>query len=541
MFRQGVEFASATGGPWDYTRYLSSFSYSGRILHHEHAPLTADVTLSAGWLAGSSAVIPRTERFYGGSAAAPLIAGDEASPPAQPLIRSFPVNWFAQSGYEGAFGSKEFQSLNLTLTQVWRHYPAVPEDVGSDRELRRNLGLLIGTARNADTLTYLVDDRAFVQLANGIPSLAKAFDDVEAALPPVVSLMQADSSASADLQDTSAQIQTAKLTISNRPYDTGKVRALVLGFGKNPNPTCADPDILAGIADPPRLIDCDFQDFADRLPAGTARTNLETALNALRTTATALRGQYLAVMKLIALSPDDQVAVLKNLADLKAVFQSMMDAATALGQLPEAQDPAASQALAALQVDLQHTVKPIGQTIADPTGSSSILDWLCRGFGDLVPPFGETIAAEAEAVARAFKSPAAQGVAAALVSASQGLKSSLSVSNSLARRIRRSSYERRAIYDTDFTGRVLDSVIRELNIAAVAPLLLFDAARLGPHRGTAGGVRYAAGPGVRLSLANWNVNFGYGFTLDRRRAPDGRNIEPFGAFTVSISVTDLFR
>jgi len=58
---------------------------------------------------------------------------------------------------------------------------------------------------------------------------------------------------------------------------------------------------------------------------------------------------------------------------------------------------------------------------------------------------------------------------------------------------------------------------------------------LGPRRGDFGGVRFGLGPGLRFSLANWNLNLGYSWNLDRRPQ------EKSGAFTVSISVTDLFR
>ena len=97
--------------------------------------------------------------------------------------------------------------------------------------------------------------------------------------------------------------------------------------------------------------------------------------------------------------------------------------------------------------------------------------------------------------------------------------------------IQRSPFEQRAVRDTDFAGRAPDVIIRELNIYAISPMVLFDAARLGPRTT----ISEAFASDFRFSLANWNLSLGYSWNPSRRPHKEA------GAFTVSISVTDPFR
>jgi hypothetical protein len=96
--------------------------------------------------------------------------------------------------------------------------------------------------------------------------------------------------------------------------------------------------------------------------------------------------------------------------------------------------------------------------------------------------------------------------------------------------------ERLANRDIRFTGRVLDVIFRELNMVAVSPVVMFDAARIGPQKLLdSGGVRYGVGTGVRFSLVTLDLTLGYSWNLNRRPG-EGR-----GAFVFSLDVADLFR
>ena len=78
---------------------------------------------------------------------------------------------------------------------------------------------------------------------------------------------------------------------------------------------------------------------------------------------------------------------------------------------------------------------------------------------------------------------------------------------------------------------VLNTVLYQLNVYSVAPVGIFDVARVWPS-GT--GVRYAVGGGVRLSLVNANFTLGYAF--NPQRGPG----EGIGALFVKLDISDIF-
>jgi hypothetical protein len=88
--------------------------------------------------------------------------------------------------------------------------------------------------------------------------------------------------------------------------------------------------------------------------------------------------------------------------------------------------------------------------------------------------------------------------------------------------------------DKDFAPaeKVLRSFLYELNIYSIAPVAILDVARVWP---AAGGIHWALGGGVRLSLVNLNLTVGY--AASPTRAPgEGR-----GAFFIKLDVMDMFR
>jgi hypothetical protein len=79
--------------------------------------------------------------------------------------------------------------------------------------------------------------------------------------------------------------------------------------------------------------------------------------------------------------------------------------------------------------------------------------------------------------------------------------------------------------------RALDVFLHELNIYSVAPVAIFDVARVWPVNE---GVHYGVGPGLRLSLVNVNFTISYGFNLQRASR------ESIGAIFFKLDVTSLF-
>ncbi len=80
--------------------------------------------------------------------------------------------------------------------------------------------------------------------------------------------------------------------------------------------------------------------------------------------------------------------------------------------------------------------------------------------------------------------------------------------------------------------KILGTILYDLDIYSVAPVVIFDVARVWP---SAEGAQAAAGAGLRLSLVN--INFTLGYAVNPRPAPGfGR-----GAFFVQLDAADLFR
>jgi len=71
----------------------------------------------------------------------------------------------------------------------------------------------------------------------------------------------------------------------------------------------------------------------------------------------------------------------------------------------------------------------------------------------------------------------------------------------------------------------------QLNIYSISPVAILDVARVWPVNE---GGRYGVGPGLRLSLVNANLSFGYAFN-PRRGGP-----EKAGAVFFKLDITSLF-
>ena len=90
--------------------------------------------------------------------------------------------------------------------------------------------------------------------------------------------------------------------------------------------------------------------------------------------------------------------------------------------------------------------------------------------------------------------------------------------------------------DMKFTRGVLNTFLYEINLASIAPVVLYDAAWIGPQASGAGnGVRHGVGAGIRFSLASV-ARFTAGYSFN----PNPKVGEKRGAFVLSLDVVDLF-
>jgi hypothetical protein len=91
-------------------------------------------------------------------------------------------------------------------------------------------------------------------------------------------------------------------------------------------------------------------------------------------------------------------------------------------------------------------------------------------------------------------------------------------------------YEERARKTLAPGHRALDVFLHDLNVYSIAPVAIFDVARVWP---VDMGVRYGVGGGLRFSLVNVNFTMAYAVNPSRAK-PEGA-----GAFFFKLDVTDL--
>ena len=96
--------------------------------------------------------------------------------------------------------------------------------------------------------------------------------------------------------------------------------------------------------------------------------------------------------------------------------------------------------------------------------------------------------------------------------------------------------EAKAADDIEYPRNVLDTFFHELNLASIAPVFMFDAARLGSRADqNASGLRFGLDGGIRFSLVSLaHVTVAYVFNTDPMPWEDR------GAFFASLEVSDLF-
>lgn len=94
----------------------------------------------------------------------------------------------------------------------------------------------------------------------------------------------------------------------------------------------------------------------------------------------------------------------------------------------------------------------------------------------------------------------------------------------------------KASSDMSYVRRTLGTILKEMNVASLSPVLAFDVAHLGPAGSAAyEGTRYGVGGGIRFSLVSTAS-----FTIGYSRNPNPRPGEGTGAFFFSFTTRNLF-
>jgi hypothetical protein len=89
--------------------------------------------------------------------------------------------------------------------------------------------------------------------------------------------------------------------------------------------------------------------------------------------------------------------------------------------------------------------------------------------------------------------------------------------------------------DIAFARRTINTLFKDCNIYSIGPLGVFDAASIGPQKGSLGGSRIGPGGGVRVELAS-SATFTLGYAWNVNRQPG----EGDGALFFAIGIRDLF-
>src|SRR5207244_1719708 len=74
----------------------------------------------------------------------------------------------------------------------------------------------------------------------------------------------------------------------------------------------------------------------------------------------------------------------------------------------------------------------------------------------------------------------------------------------------------KAAADTAFVRRTIKTLMTDMNVFSISPVVVLDVARIGPAL-TGMGMRYGPGGGIRLSVASYvNFTLGYAWNVGRR-------------------------
>ena len=566
----GIQFGSGSASPsWDYTKHVTNFSYSSRIIKTEHKPLTLDVQAGAGYIVGNEALIPVAERFFGGNVERNFIEGDSWHLPGNPLVRSFAELEFGRAGTGKGIGGRDFYSFNATVSQTVRGMPAVPTELAKDPSFRRKLGGQVMNARNTDKLTYLAESPDFgkivSQLGTATPLLTHAMQrsaEIRAAMPGLPSSAAVASNLK-DLDDEIVGSNGANAVIlnaqTNRATGLSQVRTLAVGFLSG----AEKDDCNAIAASLITQILCSSQALNDLLKSSSMTTQVADLLD-VGQKLISLRDQlavaYFALRKQAYLAAADAKPVQDELKEIASQLADLYNTAFTL-------KPATGPPILQLETLLGDLREACGKDqmancgrlrTVDAETVSGMGDWLAIGTGELTPPFLSAIVGDAECVSLMLGGPALATTAAKLSERcpTLGVPGGTAPAATMAKlneqtdgvrnyheklrktmeTLKRPHVEVRAIHDTKFTGRLLDVIFRELNLYSAAPFAMIDVARIGETHSLAfQKTRYAAGPGVRFSLVNFNVNMGYAVNLNKEPG------ERFGSVYFSLSISDLFR
>jgi hypothetical protein len=513
--------------PVDYTKHLIDVAHQVRFLPWEHWPIQVDSHFNAGWIRGSQAEIPVAERFFGGNFPGDFLDNPLWRFPSNPLLRSFPHNLLNTTGPGLPIGGTSFEAVNVTAAfPVWA-YPAMPALIRHAKPLEDGIHLGLQAAQSAS----LEDFRARTNLFPGVLKRAVAvtpdLEKLRDRLSPLTKKGLPDRLTS-DLNDlldhyigpTLADLAKAQMVPTN-----GLAWSICRKLSKD------DPDTypLAHLSDDLTHVVAPGLDTAGLTDDAAFVRAMVKTLDRDKNDIAAL----LAPIEPLVLVPQSSLNTFQgDLASLSKLAQNLKNESAAfLGS---------EAPLGTLAFDVTERSTSLINATADPGpdpdpfDSLYVLGRLSVGIGKLVPPQIESAALAADLLAAAIPKDhlAESGRISQLA---KDLRASLASIQPRLAAISVPAGERWARQQNQYFVRALDVAFREMNLGTVSPVLVFDAARIGPQPAGVPTLRYGIGPGIRFSIVSFQVTLGYSFN------PNPQPLEKRGAFFFSMDVIDLFR
>jgi hypothetical protein len=483
-----------------YSKHVADLGYQARWLPREHYPVRLDARINGGWISGDPNRVPLAERFFGGNLSRPFIEGSLWQIPAGPLIRSIPQNRLYRLGAD--LGATSFVSANFTAAAaVWR-LPAIPAVVRQAKELGDVISIGLQETRDASLQDYRARRVEFTRVLAGIPKIESELKLVRDRVAELVQLpLPGELIESLQLAPTMfVEPITTTINETRQRQSTGvawvNCRNLVWDRLAESQVTSLVDEITRLR---PELQNAGRGQDAEALGAAAARLQ-------------EVQKQMVAGMeeieRLVALDAASLSAFDADLDELRSLTQNV------LGELEGTADGQLRDRLKAVDSNLG--------TDPDPVRVLFSLDRLATGVGKLVLPQLVSAADALEQAGRKEQAVQFRKIYGRLVER--------------MRKLRRPPGERWAAAQNAYIPRAMDVAFREMNLAAVSPVLLFDVARLGAT-GQPSLLRYGLGGGMRLSIVSMDLTLGYAANMNGgRRRGEGR-----GALFVSMDVADLFR
>jgi hypothetical protein len=514
------------GAQVDYVKHIFDSAYSVRFLPREHFPLHLDLQLTAGAIQNRSGQIPVGERFFGGNAQREFIQGDDWQIGSSPLIRSFAQNRFNRIAMGAPIGGENFVSANLTVSQAVWNRPAIPEEVSNDPDLKIALGGAILTNKSLAIADGLNTTNEFKALVKGLPQnlgaklnqLQTLVDTLKSLSPPQTVL-----DAISDLEDSMSDAKDAIDTVM-QSKSVLDIQPLILGFSE---------------ADIPSAIDSVSQSVTPVVQslqtAGlTAQIgNLTQATSQLTDGQAAVRAEFQKVKRLAYVDPKLLQPSIDKLAEVNRLLQSMNQTLSGLATNSN------SEIKDGVNATQKYVAAATGNVEAARDNGENArvnLELLVQGLGKVTPA---AITGVVENIRNLQKPLTDAGLLQDATHLDMDAKelSALQVQIKTGlKKIATPVVESKANQDIAYTARTLDVIFRELNIVAISPVLMFDAARIGDkEQAKLSETRYGLGTGIKFSLVTMDVTAGYSWNL-RKRPGESR-----GAFVFSLDISDLFR